>query len=291
VAQHGSGEQQQEAITETKSWLDNHPDNGTVREKYLALIGRTSKDSIATESLILHQWQWMINQQKLDQSLWNSFLPALYHNVSPNSELCKAAIHLALKDYPDDPIIIGQVFGYFREYLDYTTCYDLATKISQSKLPIDKWQNYIYPANFFRDYGDFQTAERIYYQTIKAAKNKVKKFPNLQKTIDFANLSHAQLLLLTNPPYPDESLSKLRPILNRNAKHAYAHLLMAQSYQAKGSSFYIKAKSHFEKAIQFDLEKRGFFYYEFGRIAASGLGISLARTVGFEFSLERAFRT
>ncbi|MBE9201912.1 MULTISPECIES: hypothetical protein [unclassified Nodularia (in: cyanobacteria)] len=47
---------------------------------------------------------------------------------------------------------------------------------------------------------------------------------------------------------------------------------MAQSYQAKGSSFYITAKNHFEKAIQFDLEKRGFFYYQFGCFCRYAVG-------------------
>ena len=264
----------------------------------MALIGRTSKESIATESLILHQWQWMINQQKLDQDLWTSFLPVLYHHVSPNPELYKAVIHLALKDYPDNPTIIGQIFGYFRDYLDYTTCYDLATNISQSKLPIDKWQIRVYAANFFRDYGEFQTAERIYDENIKSAKNKVKELPKLQKLIDFTNLSHAQLLLLTNPPDPDQSLSKLHPILYKDPKHDYAHLLMAQSYQAKGSPFYIKAKNHFEKAIRFDLEKRGFFYYQFGCFCRYAVGNiqqakqhfeqSLAQKLNFAASIELA---
>jgi hypothetical protein len=283
----GSREQQHQALVQTQSWLDNYPDNRNVRIPYLALIGRTSKESIATESLILHQWQWMINQQKLDQDLWNSFLPVLYHHVSPNPELYKAAIHLALKDYPDNQSIIGQVFGYFRDYLDYNICYQLATYINQSQLPIDKLQNRIHSANFFRDYGEFPTAERIYYQTIKSAKSKVKQFPNLQKLIDFTNLSHAQLLLLTNPPYPDQALSKLRPILDKNAKHGYAHLLMAQSCQAKGSSFYIKAKSCFEKAVQFDLEKRGFFYYKFGCFYRYAVGNIQQAKEHFEQSLNQ----
>ena len=287
VAQLGSREQQQEAIAQTQSWLDNHPDNGDVRGQYLALIGRTSKESIATESLILHQWQWMINQQKLDQDLWNSFLPVLYHHVSPNSELYKAVIYRALKDYPDNQSIIGQVFGYFRGYLDYTTCQHLATEIIETSLPTDKWQNYIHAANFFRDYNDFDKAKAIYNRIISVKRKKIKQFPNLLKAIDFANLSYAKLLLLTNPTQPDEAIEKLNCILLQNTKHGYAHLLIALSYQDKGISFYSEAINHFEKAIQYDIKKEGFYHYQFGCFYRYAVGNTQQAKEHFEKSLNQ----
>ncbi|PZO42618.1 MAG: hypothetical protein DCF19_06145 [Pseudanabaena frigida] len=268
VAQLGSREQQQ-AIIQTQSWLDIHPDNSDVRTQYLSLIGRTDKKSIGidTDSLIRNQWQWIMRQNKLDLSLWTCFLPVLYHHVSPNHELYNAAVNIVLKDYPDNPQIIGQVFGYFRDYLDYTTCRYLATEISETSLPTDKWQNwqnYIHAANFFRDYNDFDKAKTIYNRIISVKKKKIKRFPNLAKAIDFANLSYAKLLLLTNPTQPNEAIEKLNCILLQNTKHGYAHLLMAQSYQDKGISFYSEAINHFEKAIQYDIKKKGGFYYQFG---------------------------
>ncbi|MFN7463882.1 MAG: caspase family protein [Pseudanabaena sp.] len=287
VAQLGSREQQQQAIIQIQSWLDTHPDNCDVRTQYLALIGKTEKKSIATESLILNQWQWIMRQSKLDLSLWTCFLSVLYHHVSPNHELYNAAVNIVLKEYPDNPQIIGQVFGYFRDYLDYTTCRHLAMEISETNLPIDKWQNYVHAANFFRDYNDFDKAKAIYNRIISVKKKKIKQFPNLVKAIDFANLSYAKLLLLTNPTQPDEAIEKLNCILLQNPKHGYAHLLIAQSYQDKGIPFYSEAINHFEKAIQYDIKKDGFFYCLFGCFYRYAVGNIQQAKEHFEKSLNQ----
>jgi uncharacterized protein YbgA (DUF1722 family) len=261
VEQRGSREQQQTAIVQTQTWLDTHPDNGNVRMQYLALVCKTY-DQAVTKNIIHEQWQWIIQQQQIDQNLWNVFLPSIYHHPSP--ELYPTVINLALRQYPDNTSIICQTFGYFRDYLDHETCHKLATHLSQSQLPIDKWQNLIHAANFFRDYNEFYIAEDIYCRTISSTKKKVQQFSALRKTIDFANLSYAQFLLVIEPPQTDQALQKLDDILGRNPRHSFAHLLTAQAYQAKGSSFHIKAKHHFEKALEFDREKKGFFSYKFG---------------------------
>lgn len=261
VENFGSKDEQQEAIVQTKIWLDTHPDAGEVRTKYLILVYETSQNKEFVRRVIYDQWEWIARQIRVEQSIWNALLPALYHHTS--FDVHQPAIQLVLTQYPENLSIICQVFGYFRDHLDYKTCHTLATYLSQSKLPIDKWQNYIHAANFFRDHDDIDLAESGYYFIIGESRKKLNQFPDLQKTIDFANLSYAQLLLLISEPQPDQALEKLDDILKRNSKHSFAHVLKAQAYQVKGASFYLKAKSHFDKAIKFDQQQNGSFYLKY----------------------------
>jgi tetratricopeptide (TPR) repeat protein len=53
-------------------------------------------------------------------------------------------------------------------------------------------------------------------------------------------------------------------ILADNPEHSMAYLCMAQCYQAKGQEFYPQAFNSFQKAIEFDPEKNGCLWYEFG---------------------------
>jgi tetratricopeptide (TPR) repeat protein len=262
VEQRGTPEQQQDAIAQTQSWLVEHPDNGKVRTKYIALVGKICQDKNVIELVIQQQWKWIREKNKVDQGLWQAFLPFLFHHGSP--DLYQSVTQLALKQYPDNKSISLQIFGYFRDHLDYTTCNALAIRISQFQLPFIKWQNFIHAANFFRDCGQLITAEDIYYGIIGKAHKKVRHNPDLQDLIDFANLNYAQLLLQTNPSQPDQALQKLDPILTKFPKHSYAHLLKAQAYEAKGVRFYKDAIHHFKQAIQFDLKKHGFLYHQLG---------------------------
>ena len=159
------------------------------------------------------------------------------------------------------------VFAYFRDELDYETCYQLAYFLIQSRLPTDKWQNFIHAANFFRDYGELDTAEGIYLRLLKNANFRTNEHGNdMRKTINFASLSYARLLLLRNPAAPYTAINYLEPILAENPKHCVAHLYMAQCYQAKGHSYSNtrQAIEHFEKAIEFDQQQNGQLWYDFG---------------------------
>jgi protein involved in ribonucleotide reduction len=263
IGQYGTIQQQREAIAQTAIWLAHYPNYSTVREIYLAVVGKAGKDIIDVESIISQQWQWISQQLRVEQSLWEAFLPVLYHHAQP--QLIQEAVNLALKQYPENTSIICLVFAYFRDELDYETCYQLADFLRQSRLPTNKWQNFIHAANFFRDYGELDTAEWMYRRILKAAKLRASKHGNdMQKTIKFATLSYARLLLLRNPPDPYTAINHLGPILAENPKHCVAHWYMAHCYQAKGRKLYRQAINHFEKAIEFDQQKNGHFWYDFG---------------------------
>jgi len=263
IGQYGTIQQQREAIAQTAIWLAHYPNYSTVREIYLAVVGKAGKDIIDVESIISQQWQWISQQLRVEQSLWEAFLPVLYHHAQP--QLIQEAVNLALKQYPENTSIICLVFAYFRDELDYETCYQLADFIRQSRLPTNKWQNFIHAANFFRDYGELDTAEWMYRRILKAAKLRASKHGNdMQKTIKFATLSYARLLLLRNPPDPYTAINHLGPILAENPKHCVAHWYIAHCYQAKGRKLYPQAINHFEKAIEFDQQKNGHFWYDFG---------------------------
>ncbi|QDL07168.1 hypothetical protein DP114_03905 [Brasilonema sennae CENA114] len=263
IGQCGKPEQQQQAILETATWLQLHPQAGDVRTQYLSFVGKAGKEIIDVEPIINQQWQWLSQQKIVEESLWSAFLPVLYHHAQPS--LIQEAINLALQQYPDTISIIFLIFGYFRDYLDYETCYQLADFFRQSRLHVSKWQNYVYAANFFRDYGDLDTAEAIYRRVIDSAKRHMIKHGNhMQKAIQFASLSYARLLVLRQPSEWYKAINYLKPILAENPKHPLAHLYMAQCYQVKGQKFYPLAINHFLKAIEFDREKNGHLWYEFG---------------------------
>jgi len=118
--------------------------------------------------------------------LWTTFSPVLYHHAQP--QIIQEAVNLALQQYPDNTTIICIIFGYFQDNLDYETCYRLADFISQSRLHTSQWQNLIYAANFFRDYGELDKAEEIYQRIIKNAKFRIRKYgDDIQKEINFAS--------------------------------------------------------------------------------------------------------
>jgi tetratricopeptide (TPR) repeat protein len=264
VERCGSPQQKQSAISQTQIWLENHQDDHHVRAQYLILIARISKDINIIKKEIHYHWKWVVQQYDLKQNFWIAILPVLYHHA--DSVMYRPAIELVLKQHPNDQYIICLVFGYFRDYLDINVCHNLANCIKDYKPLPDKWQNFIHAANFFRDYGEMEKAQKTYDNIIDYAKKRLKQYPDIQiqKTLDFANLSYAQFYLMTNPPQPDISLGKLDTILKKTPKHSYAHLLMAQLYQIKGNAFNTNAKKHFEKAIEFDEKKSGVHQYQFG---------------------------
>jgi tetratricopeptide (TPR) repeat protein len=262
LSQWGTSEQKQAAIKPTQAWLEHHPENSNVRTQYLSFLGKQGSDIEEIVDLVGKQWQWIIGHAQVSGDVWTAFLPTLYHHASP--DLYQPAIALVLQHHPNNSWLNKIVFGYFRDYLDHADCYALATHVSESRLPHNKWQNYIHAANFFRDQGELEKAEKIYLRTFGAARGRVSEDPSLAKTIDLINLSYAQLLLHTDPPRSEEAIKKLSFILKKIPKHGYAHLLMAQAYQAKGESFYIKAKNHFENAIKFDHWGDGYMYCQFG---------------------------
>ncbi|MEQ8996238.1 MAG: hypothetical protein RID53_07005 [Coleofasciculus sp. B1-GNL1-01] len=270
IGQCGTTQQKQEAIALTTTWLQLYPDDHEVRTTYLAVVGKAGKDIIDIEPIIIQQWQWISQQAQVDQSLWTAFLPVLYYHAQPR--LIQKAVNLVLQQYPKDATIICLIFGYFQNDLDYETCYRLADLISQSRLHTSQWQSVIYAANFFRDCGELDKATEIYQRTIKSAKFRIKKYgDDLQKTVNFASLNYAFLLLLRQPPDPYTVMDYLQPTLTKTPKHCVAHWYMARCYQAQGHNYsskgrkvYQQAIKHFQQAIKFDNQKNGHFWYEFG---------------------------
>ena len=183
----------------------------------------------------------------------------------------------------------------FRDNLDYETCYQFADFLKQSRLHTSKWKNLIHAANFFRDYGELDTAAGIYQRIIKAAELRMKKYGDeLQKEINLASLNYAYLLLLRQPPDPYTAIDYLEPILAENPKHCVAHWYMAQchqaqghNYSAKGRKIYQQAIKHFQKAIEFDDQKNGHFWYEFGGFYRDAMQNPTEARTCFENSLNQ----
>ena len=284
--------QMQEAIAQTKDWLELHPDDTSVRVKYLVLIRKISEEAEEIRAAVEEQWQWLKQKQKASQDIWEAFLPIIYHHHA-QPELIQEAIYCALRLHPENMNIIIIVFGYFRNYLNYETCYSLAEKIAQSKLPIDKWRNYIDAANVFRDYGKLDIAEERYNKTIKAITRHINnnrhnsKIKTLQDTIHFAFLSQASLFLLKEPPDWYSAIGKLNIYLKRNPESAVAFWLMALSNKAKGKQYYRQTIDFFNKAIKFDEVKHGFFLWELGCFYWYELGNMAKARKCFEDSLNQ----
>lgn len=268
----GTKEDIKEAIIKTETWLKSHLDNIEVRRKYLTLIGKAGQDLVDIQSLLHQQYQWIKQQSKIEQCLWDAFLPVLYHHgkVEDYAEM----IQLALQQYPDNHIIISSIFGYYRDYLDYETCFKLADFLQFAKLPVDKWQNKVHAANFFRDYGELKRAERLYRRIIGNCYQQIRENQNvniLKKTLDYATLNYAYYLLLINPSQWNSAIQKLQGLLSKNPKHSLYNLYLAKAYAIK-AKHHLKTASkskkqaieYYQKAIQYEQQKTGYFWYEFG---------------------------
>jgi tetratricopeptide (TPR) repeat protein len=239
VGNNGNPKQKEQAIIQTNTWLESHPDDVNVRQSYLALVGNNGNPKQKEQAVI-------------QTNTW-------------------------LESHPDDVHIRGIIslfFGYYRDYLDYETCYQLAESLEFIHLPTDQWQIKIYIANFFRDYGELERAKNLYLSIIKGANYQIKNKndKSLEKTLDFASLNHAYLLLLLTPPQWDEAIRKLHWLLSKKPEHSLINLYLAKAYQAKAKSYlqfsskqiHQQAIDYYKKAIQYDQQKNGYFWYKFG---------------------------
>ena len=254
VQDHGTVEQKQGAAARAVQWLYNHsssPYYSQVETEYLYWIGRNKSSE----------------------------------NIQPIIKQLQVIIEQVLKKCRDEATLLI-IFGNFRDYLDYETCHSISTKIIQFSLSIEKWQNLIHAANFFRDHAEIEKAEEIYRKILRSAKlNNGRSSADVQKTIDFASLSYAQLLLLKDPQESEAALKLLRPILAKNFKHAVAHWLTARCYQSMDDSN--RAIDSFKKAIRFDQHQKGTFYYQFGCFYLDTLSDEVNARECFENSLNQ----
>jgi len=254
VQDHGTVEQKQGATARAVQWLYNHsnsPHYSQVETEYLYWIGRNKSSE----------------------------------DIQPIIKQLQVAIEQVLKKCRDEATLLI-IFGNFRDYLDYETCHSISTKIIQFSLSIEKWQNLIHAANFFRDHAEIEKAEEIYRKILRSAKlNNGRSSADVQKTIDFASLSYAQLLLLKDPQESEAALKLLRPILAKNFKHALAHRLTARCYQSMDDSN--RAIDSFKKAIRFDQHQKGTFYYQFGCFYLDTLSDEVNARECFENSLNQ----
>jgi Tfp pilus assembly protein PilF len=234
----GTSQQKQEALIQATIWLRKHPTNLSVRIHYQKLVDKCDTDTI----------RYLVNYN--------------------------------LEKYPGDTTLLCTLFYYFKDYLDYHSCRYLGNSILTNfdfkKSSYKNYKTLIYIANFFREYGDFDAAENLYFRVIKNPEAQaIKSSQNRQQLITLAFLNYALLLLLRQPPNPYTAIDYLEPILAENPKHCVAHWYMARCYQfqgynhsSKGRKIYQQATKHFQKAIEFDQgikgEKTGRFWYEFG---------------------------
>ena len=310
IGSHGTSDQKQKAIIQTNTWLESHPDDVNVRQRYLALVGRNGNPK-QKEQVIIQTNTWLESHPD-DVNVRQGYLALVgSHGTSDQKQKAIIQTNTWLESHPDDVnvrqgylavvgrngtsdqkqqaivqtsnwlefnpnnrLIMSLFFGYYRDYLDYETCYQLAESLEFIQLPINQWQIKIYIANFFRDYGELERAKNLYLPIIKGATYQIKNKNNksLEKTLDFASLNHAYLLLLLTPPQWNEAIRKLHWLLSKKPEHCLINLYLAKAYQAKAKSYlqfsskqiHQQAIDYYKKAIQYDQQKNGYFWYEFG---------------------------
>jgi hypothetical protein len=273
VGSHGTSDQKQKAIIQTNTWLESHPDDVNVRQGYLALVGSHGTSDQKQKAII--QTNTWLESHPDDFNVRQGYLAVVGRNGTSDQKQ-QAIVQTSnwLEFNPNNRLIMSLFFGYYRDYLDYETCYQLAESLEFIQLPINQWQIKIYIANFFRDYGELERAKNLYLPIIKGATYQIKNKNNksLEKTLDFASLNHAYLLLLLTPPQWNEAIRKLHWLLSKKPEHCLINLYLAKAYQAKAKSYlqfsskqiHQQAIDYYKKAIQYDQQKNGYFWYEFG---------------------------
>ncbi|BAY61201.1 Appr-1-p processing domain protein [Calothrix brevissima NIES-22] len=268
ISRYGTEEQKRSVIEETKSWLLKHPQERVLHRLYLALVAQSGSQQ-QQQQAIAQTTTWLQNN-------YSSLQNALPQDKTIRDELIpllQKFINLALDNYPqnrDIYQILFKTFGWFRDYLNDKHCDLLATFIVHHPLniPITDWVQFINAANIFRDFhNDFKQAQKTYLQVLNAAKSQANKpgvSQEIKRILRYTQLNYARLLIIQPAPKPDEALQYLKDVINDNPKHGLAHLYIAQCYQIKGANFAAKVRECYQKAIELDREKNGYFWYEFG---------------------------
>lgn len=269
IKEYGTAQQKQSCIAQTITWLEKHPEDKSVRTRYLTLIEKCGTaeqkgNAIAQTTTWLQKYQQAFQSAIREDAKLRTDLIALLQKI----------INLTLDYHPKTPEnknILFSIFGSFREYLNDKHCNILADFIAQQPLsvPIYYWVLFINAANVFRDYkNELDLAERIYQKVLDTAKIRIKKpdadIQKLNQTIQYAHLHYARLLILRQPPKPDEAIKYLRYVLADNPNHALAHLYMGKCYQLKGKRFNNEARYHFQCSIDLDKQQSGYLLYEMG---------------------------
>lgn len=195
VGQHGTLKQKLDAIGETDIWLQEHPDKSDVRSNFLSFVRKNGAELVDIQSIIVHQWEWINRQKKVDQLSWTAFLPILEYCDKP--DLIKKAVESALAQHPKNVRIIGIALKYLQMYLPIETSLLLAYQIDKligiNELPVTMLRPYlIEAANFLRDHDNLDTAEQIYCKVINWARGKQKK--DAYETLKVASENYEHLL-------------------------------------------------------------------------------------------------
>lgn len=273
IEQYATEQKKQEILSHTAILIEQYPHAVNLRISFLFFLRKVGKSTKDLDLIINKQWQWLKQQVFVKQSLWEAFLVVIneFIDIQPNLvKIIEPSVNLALKQHPCNKSINFLIFKYFRDRLNYNTVYQLSIFIKTSGLNnlLQDGMYFIYVANFFRDYGELDQAQKIYLRILKIAAHWVRKQwvdrAQINIFIQYAYLNYAYLLLLRQPPDPYKASEYLEQILDDNPKQEVAHCYMAQCYQAKGEKCYPQAIHHFQKSIQFDVHKTGFFWYQFG---------------------------
>lgn len=312
LEKYGTPQQKQEAINKTTVWLENHPEYEETRKQYLCLLRKCGDEIINLDSIIRQQWEWIKQQSKINHQLWTVFLPLLHKYAKQHSDIIPAVANLALKQNSNSPLITCMVFGNFRDYLDYDSCYELADLISQKRLPMNLWLNIVQAANFFRHYGELEKAEAIYrsiltsiipdyksYQTAKEIHSKIAQVVSFKakqyqttsqlifKLLNNIYLNYGFLLLSGETPDLERAIEYTKVALEDNPQNSLAHWQMTKCYWLKGANFYDKVTESFQSAIKFEREGTGRISSDFGHFYRTALGESTKARKYLEKSLEQ----
>ena len=312
LEKYGTPQQKQEAINKTTVWLENNPEYNEVRKQYLCLLRKCGDEIANTHSIIRQQWEWIKQQLKINHQLWTVFLPLLHKYADKHSDIIPAVANLALKQNSNSPLITCMVFGNFRDYLDYDSCYELADLISQKRLPMNLWLNIIQAANFFRHHGELDKAKAIYqsilssilpnydsYQTAKEIYSKIAQVANLKakqykttsqliiKLLNYTYLNYGFLLLSGETPDLDRAIEYTKVALEDNPQNSLAHWQITKCYRLKGANFYDEVITSFRSAIKFEREGTGYISYDFGHFYRTAIGTSAKARKYLEKSLEQ----
>jgi predicted Zn-dependent protease len=275
ILSYGTNEQKYNLIDETKFWLlkNSENENIVVRHLYLKLVFQSGNQqqqqgAIAQTSIWLKEnsskFKRILSQE---QTVRREFI-----------QLLQSFINFAIACSPqtqDNYQILFTIFDLFREFLSKSSYEKLTNLIAEFPLnvSIEYWKQMVNAANIFRDYhNDLEKAERIYLKILNACKTHLKKSSinsqevnKINNIMRYTQLHYSRLLIQRKPPKTDEAIGYLKELINETPKHGLANLYIAQSYQIKGDTFFRKAREHYQRAINLDIEKTGYFWYEFGR--------------------------
>jgi len=248
VEQHGTAEQVEQAVHETTTWLTKHPKDVNVRSAFITLV--ESKGSDKFKETIIDDIRIWLSRHTAAKEVWRTLIATLIH-LGRQQEAVETAVE-AISYHPDDLNLTTHYLHSVQESADEPTVRKLYESLI-IRYPGDTGIRIEF-ASWLRDHNYNDEAEAYYKSLIELPKSKITGRLRRSTYLGYGDL------LLKLDRY-NEAEKQFREILRTHPGHQMAHEGLAKALHGLGkfaeqegrtadvSRYFAEAKKEFRQAI------------------------------------------